>query len=164
MTLLPQRRVEVGHRHAVVAARRAGVVDDDVDAAEALEDLVGQRVDGSDVGHVGHRGQHLDAERRALVGDRVDVPPAGGLLVVGVASRVAAGAGEHDVAAGPGQLDGDRPADRAHPARPGDHCDLAVETHPSSMPWLERTHDRASDTRSTTNRGPATRAVRWADR
>ena len=55
-------------------------------------------------------------ERPHLLGDGLDVLPAGGLLVVGVAVGRAAGAGQHDVAPGPGQLDGDRPPDRAHPA------------------------------------------------
>ena len=56
------------------------------------------------------------AERPHLLGHRLDVAPPGRLLVVGVAVGRSAGAGQHDVAAGPGQLHGDRAPDRAHPA------------------------------------------------
>ena len=80
-------------------------------------------------------------ERPHLLGHRLDVAPPGRLLVVGVAVGRAAGAGQHDVAAGAGQLHGDRAPDRAHPAGPrhdghlvGQSCQLVrhgetVATH-----------------------------------
>ena len=53
-----------------------------------------------------------------LLGHRLDVAPAGGLLVVGVAVRGAPGTGQHDVAAGPGQLHGDRAGRSSASGRP----------------------------------------------
>ena len=85
MTVRHSAGVEVDDGLAVLAARRAGVVDDDVDAAELGQRLVGQLLDGVEVGHVGHERDDLPALGPDLVGHRLDVAPARRLLVVGVA-------------------------------------------------------------------------------
>ena len=101
MTVRHSVGVEVDDRLAVLAARRAGVVHDDVDAAElarstcAASASTAPRSDTSDTS-----GERSPADGADLVGHRLDVAPAGRLLVVGVAIGRAAGAGEHDVAAG----------------------------------------------------------------
>ena len=121
----PELDVEVDHGNPVRAAGRARVVHDDVDSPEGAEHLPEQLVDRLGVGHVADHRQRAPAERPHLLGHRVDVVPAGFLLVVRVPLRSAPGAGEHHVTAGPGQLHGDRPPDRAHPAGARNHGDLA---------------------------------------
>ena len=94
---------------------------------------VGERVDRVGIGHVADDRERAPAEGADLVGDRLDVAPAGGLLVVGVALGRAAGAGEHDVAPGAGELHRDRPADRTHAPGTGDDRHLALEPGQESV-------------------------------
>ncbi len=124
----PLLDLEVDHRDAIVAAGGAGVVDDDVDAPELVEHVRRERADRPGIGHVADHRERAAALSLHLVGHRVDVSPPGLLLIVRVPLRGAPGAGEHDVAAGSGQLHGDRPPDRAHPAGARDHRDLVLES------------------------------------
>ena len=125
--LVPILERQIDHGHTVSAAGGAGVVDDEIDAAEVTDDTVGEGGDGVGVGDVGDEGEGGAPGGADFLRDRFDVAPAGGLFVVGVVVGGAAGAGEDDVAAGLGQLDGDGPADAAHAPRAGDNSDFAFE-------------------------------------
>ena len=98
--------------------QRTGVVDEDVDAAEALEGAGGDGLDLRLVAHVARHGQRPAAGRLDLGGDLVD--RAGELLRRGLAAR-----GDDDGAARPRQAERDGPADAA--ARAGDDGDSILE-------------------------------------
>ena len=75
-----------------------------------------------------HIGDERQAPRACLpdfLGDAFDVAPAGGLLVVRVAVRVASGAGQDDVGAGLGEKHSNRAPNTPHAPRTGDDRDLA---------------------------------------
>jgi hypothetical protein len=124
---VPELRVEIDDGHAVRAAGGASVVHHDVDAAHLVDDPLREQVHRVRVGHVADERERAPVECTDLVGDRLDVAPTSGDLVLGIPVAWPAGTGEHDVAPGTRELDRDGPADRAHPARAGDDRDLAVE-------------------------------------
>ena len=125
--LVPHVDGQLDHRHAVHSARGGGVVHHDVDAVVLVEHVGEQLGDGLLVGDVGHHRTRAAAQLPDLRGDGVDVAPAGGLLLLGVALGWAAGAGDHDVAPGAGQLDRDGATDGPHSPGAGDHDDRAGE-------------------------------------
>ena len=137
----PDVDIDLRDRLAILAACGTGVVDHEVDPAEVRHRLVGQRLDRRRVAHVADHRQRPRPGRLDLLRDRGDVAPAGRLLIVGVARRVAPRAREHDVAARLGQIDRDGPADAAHPPRARHDRHLAVESRqycprPSVRPSL----------------------------
>ena len=89
----------------------AGVVDHDVDASHLLRGALDQRLDGVLLAHVHRLAEGAPPELLDLLHDGLEV-----LLLA---------AADHDIGAGPGELDGDGAAD-AHPAS-GDDRDLLLE-------------------------------------
>ena len=120
----PERGVQVDRhdalpfvvRHLQESGRRAdgGVVDQDVDGAEALQGPRRQPVHVRADADVAEHGHGLDAMGEGLPGD-------------GVAGRLVARAVDHHVEAVPGQGEDDGAADIA--PRPGDQCRSAPVRH-----------------------------------
>jgi hypothetical protein len=95
----------------VALARAAGVVDEDIDSAEALGRFRNDSLYVSRPGHVGHKADGVDAEV-AQVG-------------FGLAQALLAAGADDDAAALGGEAEGDGAADAAAAAR--DDCDFVLQ-------------------------------------
>ena len=111
--------------------RGGGVVDEDVDAAEARERLGDEALGVGGAAHVADERQRLTAERFDLTGQALETLPAQADLLEAFLVLVARASGRHvgcdDVGAGAREGDGDRAAHPARAAAAGDQHHLAFE-------------------------------------
>ena len=134
-----EREVDRG-RHL---RRDAGVGDDDVEAAEALDGVVGGALHGVEIGDVGGTARRLAAGGRDLGHD--------------VGQRLGTATGDRDRGTLGGEGDGDGRADAG--AAAGDQRDLAREvTHGCPRRSGTSSHSEAADPAARTRRRSRTRA------
>ena len=122
---LPDGERQFGCGQAIGPACGTRVVDRDIDSAKFRDRTRHQFAHCSLAADIGDQRETARALRANLGGDTLNVMPAGGLLVVGIILRAAPRAGDHDSRARPREQLRDRPADTAHPSRPGDNYNLA---------------------------------------
>ncbi len=122
-------RVELllGHREDHLVAQDAGVVDDDVEAAEGFDGLVDDVARGLEVGHVVVVGDRVAA---AIADDRSDL--LGRALVGALAGHRTAEVVDHDLGAGGGQLESFASSNSV--AGPRDNGNFAVEQSHVAVP------------------------------
>ena len=123
----PNVGFHVDDRSTVFAAGRTRIVDDKVDASVFFNHLVNECVNGPVVRYIAHNGSGFATQGPNFVRHRFDIAPPGRLLVVGIPIRRSTRARHHDIAARPGEFDGDRSPDAPHSSCPRNHCHLSVQ-------------------------------------
>jgi hypothetical protein len=116
---------------AIRAVRRGRVVDQHVDAAEALERLLDEPLGIGGSAHVADQREDAASELLDLGGEALEPFPARAdllqPLVVLVAGPIGRDVGRDDVGASPRERDRKRAADSAYPSAPGDQHAPALE-------------------------------------
>ncbi|MOA33807.1 hypothetical protein D3C78_1551340 [compost metagenome] len=125
---LPGFDRQLGGGHTIPTARSAGIVHQEIHAAEFVDHTREQRIDRLRVADVGDHRQGAAAELADLVGHRFDIAPVHLALVFGIHLRRAARACQDDIATRLRQCQRNRSANAAHSACAGDHRYFAFKT------------------------------------